>query len=87
MGFDGLRRVEPQELRPKAAHRANMSRSGVVGSQKNDVEIDEGSSISFLKLRLTQKTTTGIKKLRVQTKYMRIFQRVMLNCGGLCEAT
>lgn len=55
MGFDGLRRAEPQELRPKAARRANMSRLGVVGCHKKDVEIDEGSLISFLKLRLTKK--------------------------------
>lgn len=55
MGFDGLRRAEPQELRPKAAHRANMSRLGVVGCHNKDVEIDEDSFLSFLKLRLTRK--------------------------------
>lgn len=52
MGFDGLRRAEPQELRPKTAHGANM---GEGGSHIKEVEIDEDSLISVLKLHLSKK--------------------------------
>lgn len=80
MGYDGLRRAEPQELRLKAARGANMSRLGVVGSHNKDVEIDEGSLIGFSLLRSTRKPTGGLKKKKFQsqTKDMRIFQRAVL---------
>lgn len=56
MGFDGLRRAEPQELRPKTAHGANMSPWGDGGgSHIKEVEIDEDSLISLLKLHLSKK--------------------------------
>lgn len=72
MGFDGLRRAEPQKLRPKTAHGANIWGGGG-GSHIKEVEINEDSLISVLKLTLNQKknTTRGFKSI-----YIRIFWRV-----------
>lgn len=62
MGFDGLRRAEPQKLRPKTAHGANIWGEG--GSHIKEVEINEDSLISVLKLTLNQKKkhNQGIQK-------------------------
>lgn len=62
MGFDGLRRAEPQELRPKTAHGANTSRSEGGGSHIKEVEINEDSLISVLKRHLSKKPNQGIQE-------------------------